>query len=82
MKDREPTTRRADIMRASRGKGGGVPRVTKERKSVSTRESSVGLDRRADAMHFDFYAENKRFIMMLQYLGNSFRPLVDGAPVA
>jgi len=25
---------------------------------------------------------NKRFIMMLQYLGNSFRPLVDGAPVA
>lgn len=26
-------------------------------KSVSTRESSVGLDGRADAMHFDFYAE-------------------------
>lgn len=39
-------------------KEGSIRRVTSiQRKSVSTRESSVGLDERADAMHFDFYAE-------------------------
>jgi len=38
--------------------GGSIWRVTSiQRKSVSIRESSVGPDRRADVMHFDFYAE-------------------------